>query len=94
MSTIIFKDKQNETSAVATNYVLGYFQKFEQGEIDQRTNSEQTSVDAVKAYVREERPYIEEQIGAEKFHAIICDVVAEYACKSFEIIRERLSDKE
>lgn len=92
MSTIIFKDKQNETSAVATDYASGYFQKFKRGEIDQRTNSEQTSVDAVKSYVREKRPYIEEQIGAEKFHSIICDVVAEYACKSFEVIRERLNN--
>lgn len=80
--TIIMADKNKETNAVATNYVLGEYQKREANEITQETFIKRINIDKVKSEVRNQRPVIEEQVGEKAFDDIISQVIVEYFSKS------------
>jgi len=83
--TIIMADKNKETNAVATNYVLGEYQKREADEITQDTFLKRINIDKVKSEVRKQRPVIEEQVGEEAFDDIISHVIVEYFNKSLKL---------
>lgn len=89
MGIILYDAEENETITIATNYISGYFEMFKNGEIDQRTNSEHINVETVERYVKNMNPNLENEIGADELHKIICEIVSDYAQKSFEIIRAR-----
>jgi len=83
--TIMMADKNKELGAVATDYVLGEYQKREANEITQDTFLKQINIDKVKSEVRKQRPVIEEQVGEKAFDDIVTQVIVEYLDKSMNL---------